>query len=171
MVDAVRDNFNTDTPTKYGEIGEEIVRMYLAKENKYGNGGGVAVSSESGLAVGTNADLLMNQQYLQYRKGGVIPNQKTDTKFDSYTAVGYAEGFIEAPSTEAEIEAWAYLIATRQAYSLQGWFGRQAESLIGNGIIARDGTIDWDKVYDMSDEQFANGGNTSSGFGYSIGGL
>jgi hypothetical protein len=38
MVDAVRDNFDTDTPTKYGEIGEEIVRMYLAKENKYAKG-------------------------------------------------------------------------------------------------------------------------------------
>jgi hypothetical protein len=299
MVDAVRENFDTDTPTKYGEIGEEIVRMYLDKENKYakgstvksgselpyyvynhetntiekefdneieaeefatkfknadvyinekyakgstlkggkiktvaeakkhflkknikitkaynpkywimhnylfddsglmvtdrelvryankgfydngggvgtpkyGNGGGVAISSESGLAVGTNADLLMNQQNLQYSYGGVIPNQKTDIKFDSYTAVGYAEGFIEAPSTEAEIEAWAYLIATRQAYSLQGWFGRQAESLIANGIIDRDGTINWEKVDSMSDDNYADGGNMSSGFNYSIGGL
>jgi antirestriction protein len=39
---------------------------------RYGNGGGVAVSSESGLAVGTNADLLMNQQNLQYAKGGKV---------------------------------------------------------------------------------------------------
>jgi hypothetical protein len=117
------------------------------------------------------ADLKESSKGKEYAEGGVIPNQKTDTNFDSYTAVGYAEGFIEAPSMEAQIEAWAYLIATKQAYSLQGWFGRQAESLIGNGIIARDGTIDWNKVYDMSDEQFANGGNTSSGFGYSIGGL
>jgi hypothetical protein len=117
------------------------------------------------------ADLKESSKGKEYAEGGVIPNQKTDTNFNSYTAVGYAEGFIEAPSMEAQIEAWAYLIATKQAYSLQGWFGRQAESLIGNGIIARDGTINWDKVYDMSDEQFANGGNTSSGFGYSIGGL
>jgi hypothetical protein len=43
---------------------------YVKKSVKFGNGGGVAVSSESGLAVGTNADLLMNQQNLQYRKGG-----------------------------------------------------------------------------------------------------
>jgi hypothetical protein len=42
---------------------------------KFGNGGGVAVSSESGLAVGTNADLLMNQQNLQYRKGGGLKNK------------------------------------------------------------------------------------------------
>jgi hypothetical protein len=43
---------------------------YVKRTVKFGNGGGVAVSSESGLAVGTNADLLMNQQYLQYREGG-----------------------------------------------------------------------------------------------------
>jgi hypothetical protein len=47
-------------------------KLKLSKIVQYGNGGGVAVSSESGLAVGTNADLLMNEQYLQYGSGGKI---------------------------------------------------------------------------------------------------
>jgi hypothetical protein len=45
----------------------------------YGNGGGVAISSESGLAVGTNADLLMNQQNLQYGSGGAIKSADEGT--------------------------------------------------------------------------------------------
>jgi len=49
---------------------EKSELVFLGYEPKYGNGGGVAVSSESGLAVGTNADLLMNQDYLQYADGG-----------------------------------------------------------------------------------------------------
>jgi len=40
------------------------------KKKKFGNGGGVAVSSESGLAFGTNAELLMNEQNLRYEDGG-----------------------------------------------------------------------------------------------------
>jgi hypothetical protein len=48
--------------------------MYVNGKNvqglKYGNGGGVAVSSESGLAFGTNAELLMNEQNLRYEDGG-----------------------------------------------------------------------------------------------------
>ena len=48
---------------------------YVKKSVKFGNGGGVAVSSESGLAVGTNADLMMNQNNLQYRKGGGIKSK------------------------------------------------------------------------------------------------
>jgi hypothetical protein len=43
---------------------------YVKKGVKYGNGGGVAVSSESGLAFGTNAELLMNEQNLRYEDGG-----------------------------------------------------------------------------------------------------
>ena len=53
---------------------------------------------------------------------------------DTYTAVGLAEGFIEAESEEQVIEAWQYLIDTGLAWQLQGWFGRTAAHLIGDGI-------------------------------------
>lgn len=56
-------------------------------------------------------------------------------KFDSYTAVGIAEGFIEAESEEQVIDAWQYLHDTGLAYQLQGIFGRTARNLIANGII------------------------------------
>ncbi len=54
---------------------------------------------------------------------------------DTYTAVGLAEGFIEANSEKQIIKAWQYLHDTGYAYKLQGWFGRQAQSLIEAGII------------------------------------
>ena len=57
-------------------------------------------------------------------------------KLDSYTAVGIAEGFIEAESEDQVIEAWQYLHDTRLAYQLQGNFGRTAARLIADGIIA-----------------------------------
>ena len=56
-------------------------------------------------------------------------------KLDNYTATGLAEGFVEAESEEQIIEAWQYLHDTGLAYKLQGWFGREAQSLIENGII------------------------------------
>lgn len=55
----------------------------------------------------------------------------------SYLATAYAESFCEGEgATEKEqLIAWQYLHDTRQAYSLQGWFGRTAQSLIENGLI------------------------------------
>jgi hypothetical protein len=53
---------------------------------------------------------------------------------DSFTAVGIAEGFIEADSEEQVIEAWQLLIDTGMAWQLQGFFGRTAQHLIDNGI-------------------------------------
>jgi hypothetical protein len=62
-------------------------------------------------------------------------------------AVEVAEGFCEweEASDELRIEAWSYLIQSKLAYQLQGWFGRTAESYIEIGLIAKDGKIDWDK--------------------------
>jgi len=58
-------------------------------------------------------------------------------KMDSYTAVGLAEGFIEADSEDEVIEAWQHLVNTGLAWQLQGFFGRTAEALIENGLIER----------------------------------
>jgi hypothetical protein len=53
----------------------------------------------------------------------------------SYHAVGIAEGFEDAESEEELLAAWQHLVDTGMAYSLQGWFGRTAESLISQGAI------------------------------------
>lgn len=52
---------------------------------------------------------------------------------NTFDAVGIAEGFIEADQ-DTVIEAWQHLIDTGLAWRLQGWFGRTAASLIGQGI-------------------------------------
>ena len=50
-----------------------------------------------------------------------------------YQAVALTEGFEEAENEEQLIEAWQHLIDTGLAWKLQGWFGRQAKSLIEAG--------------------------------------
>lgn len=54
----------------------------------------------------------------------------------NYMAVAIAEGFCEGEgaSEEQQIKAWQHLIDTGMAWTLQGWFGRTAESLIERGI-------------------------------------
>lgn len=52
---------------------------------------------------------------------------------DNFTAVGIAEGFIEAESQDQYIGAWQHLIDTGMVWSLQGWFGRTARHLIDSG--------------------------------------
>jgi len=54
---------------------------------------------------------------------------------DTFTAVGIAEGFIEAESDEQVLEAWQYLVDSRIVWQLQGWFGRTAQNLIDQGVI------------------------------------
>jgi len=53
----------------------------------------------------------------------------------NFRAVGVAEGFIDAESEEEIVEAWQYLHDTGLAYTLQGHFGRTAQSLIEQGVI------------------------------------
>jgi hypothetical protein len=54
---------------------------------------------------------------------------------DNYTAVGIAEGFIQAESEEQVLQAWQYLHDTKLGYQLQGFFGRTLNQLIDEGMI------------------------------------
>lgn len=51
-----------------------------------------------------------------------------------YEAMGIAEGFIECDDESKVIKAWQQLIDTKLVWKLQGWFGRRAAKLIGDGI-------------------------------------
>jgi hypothetical protein len=83
------------------------------------------------------------------RGGVILPNQRTKIQWTSYLACAYAEGFGEGEcaTDEEQLEAWSYLIKTGQCWTLQGWYGRQAKVLIEEGIISKDGTINWE-LYD-----------------------
>ena len=54
---------------------------------------------------------------------------------DNFTAIGIAEGFIEARSESEALQAWQHLVNTGLAWTLQGWFGRTAQQLIEQGLI------------------------------------
>lgn len=90
---------------------------------------------------------------------------KTNIKWTSYLATAYAEGFCEGEEAtlEEQIEAWAYLIKTKLAYSLQGWFGRTATNLIEQGLIDKDGNVDWDAVEDLKADSGRDYPNEDSG--------
>jgi hypothetical protein len=62
-----------------------------------------------------------------------------ESKMDNYTAVGIAEGFIDAESEEQVLQAWQHLVDTGMAWKLQGWFGRTAAALIEQGHINAKG--------------------------------
>lgn len=54
---------------------------------------------------------------------------------DLYTACSIAEGFSGEEHTREEIiEAWQWLIDTGHCWKLQGWYGRNAQALIEQGI-------------------------------------
>ena len=57
-----------------------------------------------------------------------------------FNATMIAEGVDEADN-KTTLEAWAHLIKTGLAWSLQGWFGRRATSLIEDKLITKSGEI------------------------------
>ncbi len=56
-----------------------------------------------------------------------------------YLACAYAEGIMEGENAtqEEQIIAMQYLIDTGMVWSLQGWFGRTATSLIESGVCEK----------------------------------
>lgn len=54
-----------------------------------------------------------------------------------YLACAIAEGFCEGEGAteKMQVTAWQWLHDTKRAYSLQGWYGRNAQSLLENGVI------------------------------------
>jgi hypothetical protein len=62
------------------------------------------------------------------------------TQWNSYNACACVEGFDgEEHSEEETISAWQFLINTGLCWQLQGWYGRNAQSLIEQGICKKAG--------------------------------
>ena len=60
-----------------------------------------------------------------------------------YEACSIVEGFCveEGPTQGEELQAWAYLIETGAAWTLQGWYGRRANEYMEMGYISSKGEI------------------------------
>jgi len=55
-------------------------------------------------------------------------------KMTSYLATGLAEGFEQGTPAEQK-RAWQFLVDTGLAWRLQGWFGRNASSMLEAGFL------------------------------------
>ena len=64
-----------------------------------------------------------------------ITNQRTDTNWTSYLAVGIAEGFEETDNIDMVLEAWAYIGQNGLYRELQGFFGRTLHSIVDAGYL------------------------------------
>ena len=77
-----------------------------------------------------------------------VVNRKSNILWNSYLACAYAEGFCEGQgaSIEHEIEAWSYIIEHNMHLKLQGFYGRNVQHLIENGLVDNKGVINWEAV-------------------------
>ncbi|CAB4150271.1 hypothetical protein UFOVP570_17 [uncultured Caudovirales phage] len=55
-------------------------------------------------------------------------------------------------STEETVQMFAYLIRTGTAWRLQGSYGRAAHQMIVDGVISRDGEIDYERLGELNDQ-------------------
>jgi len=69
-----------------------------------------------------------------------------NTELDSYKATGLAEGFIESDDSMDILKAWSYLGQSGLAFQLQGWFGRNLESLVESGYLNQDYTVNYSRL-------------------------
>jgi hypothetical protein len=83
-----------------------------------------------------------------------LEGQRSKIEWTPYLATAYAEGFGEGEDATAEeqVEAYACLVKTGMAWTLQGFFGRNAQNLIDRKILSKKGEIDWEKFDEMMDE-------------------
>jgi hypothetical protein len=54
-------------------------------------------------------------------------------------------------STEEAVQMFAYLIKTGTVWRLQGSYGRAAHQMIVDGVISRDGKINWERLGELND--------------------
>ena len=83
-------SFKRRNANKYGmaEGGNDYTEKRSNRSDKFDNGGGTGVSSQTGYAEGTNAELLMNKDYLAYKNGGEV----RDNDAKRYKRGGEVEG-------------------------------------------------------------------------------
>ncbi len=162
---------------KNGKLDSNDFKMLRSKK---GNGGGTGVSSETGYAVGTNSDLLMNQDYLAYKKGGGVDDkiyfvvaESTGNRgpyiFNAYfyeteaEAIDVMNHIIEAKSTISKNLPKDVLFDTIKIMSRPSSY----RNLYANGGSLADTPESFPSTDAMS---YGDGGSTS-GWCYSIGGL
>jgi hypothetical protein len=82
-----------------------------------------------------------------------------ETKFEDgseitdYTAVGVAEGFVETEGNTDAIRAWSYICGKELWKGLQGFFGRNVNTLIEDGVLRGNGKVDWDAYDELINNQ------------------
>ena len=63
-------------------------------------------------------------------------DEENGKKMDDLTAVLIAEGELNPTTKEQYLQAWQHLVDTGTVWSLQGWFGRTAMSMIQQRLIS-----------------------------------
>ncbi len=77
---------------------------------------------------------------------GMKPMPKPQPGMNLYKACGIIEGFDPSDDPNDQYRAWAFLIKSGSAWSLQGFYGRGAMDMINAGIISKQGDINWDMI-------------------------